>query len=103
MSIYIASIETGNVCKLYGEDGTGLVQNIYHAYQHLNAIEIYIKDHLDHHYDSDEILNVYIDNQQLLKLSVRAPKEEKLRANYGPSMQQKFAELYTIIEELLGD
>ena len=103
MGVYITNIDNGVMCKLYTEKGTGLVQNIYDAYQHISAIELYIKDHLDHHYFSDNQLSANITNEQLLKLSLRASEEEDLRAGYGPSMQKKFSELYTIIEELLGN
>ena len=61
MSIFIANIDNDGMCKLYAEDGTGLVQSIYDAFQHISAIELYIKDNLDHHYIRDGLLNVYLD------------------------------------------
>ncbi len=97
--IFIANIGNLESCKLFAEDGTGLVKNIHEAYEHLNAIETRIDSFLDQEYLGEDSLIAFINQDQLTQLKENAVAEMESGIT-DKFTQQKFKELFKIIEML---
>jgi hypothetical protein len=99
MTIFIKNTENLELCPLFSEDGTCLVEDINEAYMHLNAIERLIDEHLDQECIGEESLMAFITQGQLVKLRENAI----FLKNYFQIDElagQRFEKLFEIIEKL---
>jgi len=99
MSIYMARINGGKSFTLYDEDGSGVVNDIYQAFEHIGAIQRFLNERIDiESFDAGTII-VCLTEVQVHRLSLKVPVEEKIRAT-DDLAKEKFRQLYQIIDKL---
>jgi len=95
----MSRINGGKSFTLYAEDGSGVVNDIYQAFDHIGAIQRFLNESVDIESFDAETIIVCLTELQVHRLSLKAPVEEKIRAT-DDLTKEKFCQLYQIINKL---